>query len=148
MWIASHATNCFDRMSMASSLEVRSSFLDHDLVELSQTIPIRFKVKNRETKWILKETFKDLIPREIRYREIGGMLSPSSYWLKNQLKPLVKALLSPEAINRAGLLNPDVACPLVNGHLERKRYAMLETWTLMSLQLWHEMFIQKTRKAP
>lgn len=145
-WISSHATNCFDRMSMASSLEVRSSYLNHELVEFSQTIPYQYKLRNQVTKSILKDAFADLIPNEILTRQKGSMLSPSSHWIRSHLNGLFNELFSREAIERAGLLNYETTRKLFDDHVSKKKYAMVPVWTLATLQLWHEMHIQERRK--
>ena len=74
-----------------------------------------------------------------------GMGTPASYWLQAHLRPLVDELLSPDAERRAGVLDPDYVTPLVQGHMDKSRYAMLPVWHLLSFQLWHEMFIQQAR---
>lgn len=145
-WISSHATRCFDRMSMASSLECRSSFLDHELVQFSQQIPYEYKLKNQVTKSILKDAFSDLIPSEIVNRQKGSMLSPSSSWIRNHLNDLFNELFSREAIERAGVLHYESTRQIFDDHVSKKRYAMIPVWTLASLQLWHEIHIQERRQ--
>lgn len=142
LWISVHTTNCFDRMSMANSLELRSSFLDHELVEFSQQIPIDYKLRGTTTKAILKEAFKDIIPENVLTRQTGSMLSPSSFWLKNHLRPMINEVLSKEEIAKAGLVDPEWANQIVQGHLNKVQYAMIPTWSLLSLHLWHRKFIQ------
>jgi len=146
-WISSYATKCFDHMSMASSLEVRSSYLDHELVQFSQTIPYKYKLQNNVTKSILKDAFADCLPPEILTREKGSMLSPSSGWIRRQLNPLFNELFSREAIERAGLLDYEATRKLFDDHISKKKYAMIQVWSLAQLQLWHEIHIQGIRKV-
>ena len=142
IWLSSHAQNSFDKMSMASSLETRSGFLDHELVEFSQRIPIQYKLKGNVTKWILKEAFKDVIPENVIKRQTGSMLSPSSTWLRNHLKPMVNDLLSLDNMKTAGLVNPEISRSIIDGHINKEVYAMIPTWSLFSLHLWHRLFIE------
>ncbi|MDC0255914.1 asparagine synthase (glutamine-hydrolyzing) [Bacteriovoracales bacterium] len=141
LWISDHTTNCFDKMSMLNSLETRSSYLDHDLVQYSQKIPLKYKIKNKSTKWILKEAFKDIIPQNVLTRQTGSMLSPSSQWLRTSLRPLVDKYLSEAYIKKAGLVNPELCIPLIKNHLNASSYAMVEVWSLLTLHMWYDIFI-------
>ena len=127
---------------MRKILSIRSGFLDHELVEFSQRIPIQYKLKGNVTKWILKEAFKDVIPENVIKRQTGSMLSPSSTWLRNHLKPMVNDLLSLDNMKTAGLVNPEISRSIIDGHINKEVYAMIPTWSLFSLHLWHRLFIE------
>lgn len=72
-----------DRNSMAHSLESRVPFLDHELVELVLSLPADFKIKNGETKHIIKEALRDIIPpRILARRDKLGFATPESQWLR------------------------------------------------------------------
>lgn len=144
-WVSDHQTLCSDKMSMASSLEVRSPFLDHRLVEFSQKIPFKYKIKSGQTKWIFKDTFSDILPTEVINRKKSGILAPSSTWIREQLYPLFNNLLSKESIERAGLLNYEIVRKIFDDHVNKRKYSMIEVWSLANLQLWHEIFIQQRR---
>jgi asparagine synthase (glutamine-hydrolysing) len=72
-----------DRDSMAHSIESRVPFLDYRLVEFTLSLPEEFKIKNGATKWILRNSLKDIIPRKIstRYDKMG-FVTPEALWLK------------------------------------------------------------------
>jgi len=142
LWIRNHSCNVYDKISMASSLELRAPLLDHELVEFASKIPNKYKIKGATNKWILKQAFNDILPKECIKRPKWGMLTPSSYWLKNSLKPFVQDVLSEKRVLNAGLLDPKIVNDWLSGHLSKKRYAMIQVWSLVSLQLWHEMYIQ------
>ena len=72
-----------DRASMMSSLEVRSPFLDIDVVNFIRSIPHTFKYRGGETKWLLKKALEPLLPREILYRSKQGFAMPTGRWFKN-----------------------------------------------------------------
>ena len=95
-----------DRMSMANSLEVRSPFLDYELIEYASTIPNKFKISNGQQKHILKETFKDILPKEILNKPKHGFSAPISQWLlSTDLKEFALDCLSENSINNRGLLD-------------------------------------------
>jgi asparagine synthase (glutamine-hydrolysing) len=71
-----------DRASMMASLEVRSPFLDNDLVEFAQRLPHRFKFHKGERKYILKKAMEGLLPNNIIYRKKKGFGIPVAQWLR------------------------------------------------------------------
>ena len=143
LWIRNHSCNVYDKISMASSLELRAPLLDHELVEFASKIPNNYKLKGATNKWILKQAFNDILPKKCIKRPPWGMLSPSSYWLKNRLKPFVQDVLSEKRVLNAGILDPQIVNDWLSGHLSKRRYSMIQVWSLVSLQLWHEMYIQE-----
>src|SRR5690606_32697444 len=78
-----------DIASMAYSLEARSPFLDHHVVELASRMPISLKLKNGRGKVILTETFADLLPASIQTRSKMGFGVPLTPWFRNELKDLL-----------------------------------------------------------
>ncbi|TAK13014.1 MAG: asparagine synthase (glutamine-hydrolyzing) [Anaerolineae bacterium] len=74
-----------DRMTMAASLEGRSPFLDHELAAWAARLPVQYKLRGRTGKWILRETFKDLLPPEILARGKQGFGIPVAAWLRGPL---------------------------------------------------------------
>ena len=135
-------------MSMLNSLETRSVYLDHDLVDFSQTIPLNFKIKGANKKWILKEAFKDILPEEILTRKEGSMFTPAGGWLKRNLRPMVDKFLSKEYVEKAGLVDSNIVLPIVQNHYEGKTSSsgMLQTWSLLSLHVWYDIFILNPEK--
>ncbi|MFC7041690.1 asparagine synthase-related protein [Halonotius sp. GCM10025705] len=77
-----------DRASMAHSLEVRSPFLDHEFVEYAARIPARYKRHGGDGKWILKEAFRDLLPKRILNRDKHGFGVPVDRWFRGGLSEL------------------------------------------------------------
>ncbi len=71
-----------DKMTMAASVEARVPFLDHKLVEFAMQIPMKFKYRQKETKYILKKAAEGIIPQDIIYRKKVGFASPVTRWFK------------------------------------------------------------------
>jgi len=149
LWIADLSNMLVDKMSMLASLEVRSPFLDHELVEFIQTIPfnLRFKPRLRQwwlgSKFILRKAFHDLLPCEALERPKWGFLGPASKWLRTELRPMALDLLSPEALSRSGFFDAGYVNTLLQEHLDGTRYNLQKVWTLLVFQLWHEIYIQQ-----
>ena len=95
-----------DRMSMATSLETRAPFLDIDVMELAFSMPGHLKIRRGMRKYILKRAMMDTLPRSILHRSKEGFSIPMKNWLKRELAPLMRDLLSPERIARRGWVEP------------------------------------------
>jgi asparagine synthase (glutamine-hydrolysing) len=76
-----------DRASMMVSLEVRAPFLDNDVVEFARKIPHAYKLRKGETKYLLKKSLENTLPRDIVYRAKKGFGVPLASWLKRWPEP-------------------------------------------------------------
>jgi asparagine synthase (glutamine-hydrolysing) len=123
-----------DRMCMKSSLEARVPFLDRRIVELAYRMPTHFKIKGRDKKHILKKTFSHLLPpATIRYRKKGFGV-PVDYWLNNQLKEDLMAMLSEDRINRQGIFEYKQIKKLLDEHQSGKQNHKGMLWNLYVFQ--------------
>jgi asparagine synthase (glutamine-hydrolysing) len=130
-----------DKMSMAVSLEARVPLLDHKLVEFAATLPQQLKVKRLVRKYLLKKVSEAWLPREILHRKKQGFPMPSSLWLRNELRPFLRDVLSPSALRRRGLFNPRFVEKLINQHESGFADHGSLLWGLMSVELWQRIFI-------
>ena len=87
-----------DRLSMAHSLEVRTAYLDTDVVEFVAGLPGRVKIKNGDTKYLLKQAALRYFPAEMVNRPKEGFLMPVTQWFLNDLQDYVRSTLSPERL--------------------------------------------------
>lgn len=94
-----------DLMSMAHGLEVRSPFLDHELIEFCFTLPESFKISRSIRKRILQDSFRDFLPPELYNRPKKGFEVPMLKWLRSQMKGHVDELLSKSRIEEQGLFD-------------------------------------------
>ncbi len=129
-----------DRMSMATSLEARVPFLDHRIVEFAFRVPGSLKIKNGETKYILKETMRDLLPEKILTRDKQGFSIPIKNWIRNELKDMMLDILSPEKIRREGFFQVDYINRLVDEHLRGKENHSHRLWALMMFEWWYDLY--------
>lgn len=131
-----------DRMSMAVSLEARVPFLDHRVVEFAARVPGSLKLVNGESKWILKEALRDLLPPKIQRRGKEGFSIPIKNWLKQELKPLMLEVLSPERIRREGFFDSQEVQRLVDEHLRNVDNHSHRLWALMMFGIWQERYLR------
>lgn len=130
-----------DIASMANSLEARSPFLDHNVIEFAASLPESLKMRRFETKSLLKKVAARLVPREVVYRRKMGFGVPIGKWIRGEMKDFVRdVLLSPTALDR-GIVKPDKIQKYVNEHISGSRDHAFQIWTLLMLELWFQKFI-------
>ena len=130
-----------DIASMAVSLEARSPFLDHKLIEFAAGLPENLKVKNLELKYLLKKIAAKLVPKEAVYRRKMGFGVPIGHWFRGEMKDFVKQILLSEKFAGRGIANPKYVEKLVNEHIEAKQDHDWRLWILIMLELWFQEFI-------
>ena len=126
-----------DRMSMASSLEVRVPILDHRLVEFAASIPARYKLKGLTTKWALRRLMKGKLPEGIVRGSKKGFSPPIPSWIAGSLKSFLEEMLSEESIRKTGLLEPRAVTRLMKEHFEKKKDHHRRLWAVLNFILWH-----------
>lgn len=133
-----------DIASMANSLEARSPFLDHNLIEFAASLPENLKMRGFETKSLLKKVAARLVPREVVYRRKMGFGVPVGKWFRGEMKDFVKdVLLSPSSLNR-GIARPEIVEKYVAEHTTGLRDHSFQIWTLLMLELWFQRFIDSS----
>ena len=136
-----------DIAAMASSLEGRSPFLDHEVMELAAGLPASMKLKGRSGKHILKETFKDLLPAENVERRKMGFGVPVGAWFRGPLKDFLhESLLAQDALSR-DYFKHDSLEAYVGEHLEGRADHGQRLWSLLMLEMWHREVAQKPTPA-
>ncbi|MBL7223962.1 MAG: asparagine synthase (glutamine-hydrolyzing) [Candidatus Brocadiae bacterium] len=132
-----------DIASMANSLEVRSPFLDHEVMALAFSLPTSLKLGTFGTslKWLLRRAFADLLPDAIRRRGKMGFGVPIAHWLRGDLRGYLEDhLLSPDSLAR-GYFQPDAVRRLVAEHLDGTADHASRLWALLNFELWHRAFL-------
>jgi asparagine synthase (glutamine-hydrolysing) len=130
-----------DIATMAVSLESRSPFLDHHVIEFAASLPENFKLRGLTTKYILKRVLKRLLPAENLNRRKMGFGVPIGPWFRGEMQPFLRqTLLSDRALQRS-FFNPDVVRRLIDLHTRSERDYSHQLWTLLMLELWLQRFI-------
>ncbi|MEL6673298.1 MAG: asparagine synthase (glutamine-hydrolyzing) [Bacteroidota bacterium] len=123
-----------DQMSMASSLEVRVPFFDHELVSYALKVPDDIKHPTY-AKQLLVESLDDLLPSEVVHRKKMGFVFPWAVWLKGPLKPLCESHL--QRLDQRGLFQPGVVIELWKSYLSGSlRSSWMKIWMLVILEDW------------
>lgn len=132
-----------DKMSMAVSLECRVPLLDHELVELAASIPASLKVKGGRLKHLMKESLADLLPADILDRKKRGFGTPMGAWLKRDLAPVLRQLLSQESVVRRGLFRHDAIAGLMADHEANRADGTDGLLSLMNLEIWSRIYLDR-----
>ncbi len=133
-----------DKMSSAFGLEQRVPFLDHELVEFAFSIPVKYKLKLWNEKYILKESYKKDLPEKIAKRRKHGFDVPIDYWFQNVLSTKLKNLLGK---NNHNLYNKKYIYKLLNDIKKKRTNAKLnfilaqKLWSILMFEIWYEKFM-------
>jgi len=134
-----------DKMSMASSVEVRVPFLDRELAEfVAWKVPPRLKLKGSfrpTTKYIFRQAMRDILPAEVLRQPKAGFAAPVDYWLAHDLKEMVGDLLSESQIRKRGLFRPEAVRRFVDGHASARHDWSMQLWQFLTLELWMQVFL-------
>jgi asparagine synthase (glutamine-hydrolysing) len=130
-----------DVASMANSLESRSPFLDHRLVEFAATIPTEYKLHGFRTKHVLRETFKDILPPEIAKRKKMGFGVPIARWFREELRDFAKDILLSKEARERGYFRREPIEDLIDEHVDGREDNAYKLWCLLLFELWHRKFI-------
>ncbi|MCK4423435.1 MAG: asparagine synthetase B, partial [Candidatus Omnitrophica bacterium] len=133
-----------DIATMANSLEARSPFLDHKLMEFSAKLPSGFKVSNFNTKQILKESLKGILPNRILNRNKKGFGVPLGSWFRGELKDYLSDILLDNKALKRGYFDPKYVKQIIAEHNTAKCDHGHRLWSLLNMELWHDMFMDKT----
>ena len=130
-----------DIATMANSLEARSPFLDHKVIEFAASLPENIKLRGTETKYLLKKVASKIVPREVLYRRKMGFGVPLTHWFRGELKDFLRENLLSEKFSKRGIVKSEVVKKLVEEHINAERDHTFQIWTLLMLELWFQKFI-------
>jgi asparagine synthase (glutamine-hydrolysing) len=134
-----------DKMSMASSVEVRVPFLDRHLAEfVAWNVKPDWKLKGKwrpVTKYIFREAMRSMLPEEVLRQPKAGFAAPVDYWLAHDLRPVVDDLLSESQVRFRGLFRPETVRGYVDAHRRGSEDWSMQIWQLLTLETWMQVFL-------
>jgi asparagine synthase (glutamine-hydrolysing) len=136
-----------DIASMANSLEARSPFLDHVVMEFAAQLPVHLKLRGRQSKYLLKKTFADLLPRENVRRRKMGFGVPIARWLRTSSRELLQDTLCSQQARQRGYFKAEQVDHLVREHITEKADHSFQLWNLLMLELWQREFVDSCAPA-
>jgi asparagine synthase (glutamine-hydrolysing) len=130
-----------DQMSMAASVESRVPFLDHELVEFVIGLPASSKLRGWQTKVILREALRDLIPAEILTRKKMGFPVPVGTWFREQYGAITDEFVLGSRTTARTLFEPQAVRRLAEDHRAGRAQHGSRLWALINLEIWQRIFI-------
>lgn len=124
-----------DIATMANSLELRSPLLDIEVVEWGLSLPEKYKIKGFETKHILKDVARSLVPKELVDRPKMGFAIPRAEWLREEMRDMTIDTLTDTTFTQRGWFKPDEVKNVIDLHMSGEDCDNL-LWPLLMLELW------------
>ncbi|HEX8775491.1 MAG TPA: asparagine synthase (glutamine-hydrolyzing) [Pyrinomonadaceae bacterium] len=137
-----------DQMSMAASIESRVPFLDHKLVEFTARLPQRLKLRGWTTKYVLRQSMKNILPDVILKRGKMGFPVPLARWFRGPYRPVIDDYVLGERAVRRGLFDPAFVRNLVEEHQRGTRNHAERLWSLVNFEMWQRQFIDSEGLKP
>jgi asparagine synthase (glutamine-hydrolysing) len=134
-----------DRATMYHGIECRDPFLDHRLVEMSMTMPLHLKIRNGESKYILKKLLNRYLPPQIIDRPKRGFSIPIFQWFSNDLDRMFASYFDPANLKKVAILNEAEVTREYRKYLKYKQagkqYNVEKMWRILSFLMWWEKYI-------
>jgi asparagine synthase (glutamine-hydrolysing) len=137
-----------DIASMAHSLEARSPFLDHELMEFAAGLPGRMKLRGGERKVLLRHALRGWLPDQVLDGPKRGFGLPMiGDWLRGGLRDMLVELLTDSRAASRDYFRQPVVRGLLDEHLSGRAYHAEKLWTLMMFEVWHREFVDSPAPA-
>ena len=137
-----------DRLSMAHSLEIRTAFLDTQVMEFVARIPERFKIRDRDVKVALKTAARPYLPASAIDRPKEGFVLPVNQWLQGWLFSYAKEALSPSELKRHDLFSTTEVTSLLNRFEGGDAGLANKILSLLSFQIWYDIYMAQSLPVP
>lgn len=132
-----------DKLTMAHSIEARVPFLDHDLVEFAMRLPLSYKLRNGEGKYLLKRAAEPYLDRDMIYRKKQGFGAPMESWFKDPaFARRCHAALDRSRLLREGFFDAGYLKDLLKHQTGSGGGHSFHLWTVLNALLWHESWIE------
>jgi len=141
-WLPDNLLERADRMTMAASLESRVPFLDHELAAFVSSLPDRFRVRGRTTKWILRAAARNLLPGRILTRPKVGFRVPVGNWFRGPMRDFLAGHLQGAASMTRAYYDTRVLDGILADHWSGRQNSEKLLWALLNLELWHRHYVQ------
>ena len=141
-FLPDHNLNYTDKMSMAVGVEARVPYLDLELVEFANKLPVKLKMQGKTTKYILRKVAERYLPVDVIYRPKTGFGAPVRQWIKNDFRKTLNDFTSESILIKKGILNPIAVNKLIEDDRIGKIDAAYTILSLLSIDSWLKQFLK------
>lgn len=127
-----------DRAAMGVSLETRVPFLDHRLIEFAWRLPMQMKIRDGQSKWLVRQLLYHYIPQALIERPKMGFTIPLDQWLRSSLREWADGLLDEHKLKQQGYFNPQLVRQRWDEHLKGSHNWHYSLWSVLMFQSWLE----------
>jgi asparagine synthase (glutamine-hydrolysing) len=139
-FLIDHNLNYTDKAGMANGVEIRVPYLDIELVEFSTQIPVEYKMKGRQTKFILRKVAEKYLPMDVIYRSKTGFGVPLEYWVRNEMDNFISKRLSENYNDETNVFNLERIEQIIRDNKKGKINASYNVWSFLAVQSWLKQF--------
>ncbi len=140
-WLPNYVLQVNDRMTMAHSIEGRTPFLDHKLMEYATRVDPSLKIKGKVNKFILRKAVANVLPKENVQAKKHAFFTPLDKWFDEELKDMCEIFLSPGAVKSRGYFKYVYMKRIWENYHKSKLLYGKQLFTLLNFEMWHRMYI-------
>ncbi len=144
-YLADNLLYKMDIASMASSLEVRVPYLDHNLVEFAVNVPLQYKIKDKEQKYLMKKSLGKYLPKDLIYRKKWGFPAPIGTWLQSELSFMIDKYLNEAELNKHGLFDINFVRNIIFKFRNGETFHYKRIWALIVFQMWFNRYMENEK---
>ena len=144
-WLPDNLLERGDRMTMAASLEARMPFMDHELAAFVSALPDSYRVRGLQTKWILREAMRRLLPEAILKRPKVGFRVPVNEWFRGPMRAYLYDHLVGTDSKTRGYYRPEALEKILQEHVQGRQNHEKLLWSLLTLEIWQRQCLSTTR---
>ena len=137
-----HLLMIVDRMAMAHGLEARPPMLEHKFVEFAARVPAHLKLHGTNLKYILRRVASRYIDPRLITRKKQGFGFPLAYWMQNELKHFLRAMVRDSRFVAQGIFEPAYIQSMVEEHINGVRDHNYRIWIFINLEIWYRLFFE------
>lgn len=141
-WLKGDILPVAERMTRAHALEMRAPFLDKEIFKIARTLPIQTKLHKGNTKYVLRQAIKALVPDPVIHRKKLGFPVPIREWLKNELYDWAKYIIENSPTEE--LFHKPKIHDLLDEHAQQKHDHSRKLWTILTFMIWYEIFFENS----
>jgi len=139
-FLIDHNLNYTDKTGMANGVEIRVPYLDLELVEFATTIPVKYKMKGIQTKYILRKVAERYLPKDVIYRNKTGFGVPAENWVRNELDNFVNSRIFSEDSSFSNLFDTEFIKKVIKDNKSGKINASYNVWSFIAVKCWLKQF--------